>query len=33
MWVDAAESKVYFVYQGHVLSAPFSMQASPARPR
>ena len=29
MWVDATESKVYFVYNGHLLSVPYKEPAYP----
>ncbi len=29
MWVDQTEGKVYFVYEGHVLSAPLNVKAPP----
>lgn len=31
MWVDEAEKKVYFIHQGHLLSAPFPMTPTPER--
>jgi hypothetical protein len=33
MWVDEAEKKVYFIHQGHVLSAPYTLSTAMGRPR
>jgi hypothetical protein len=33
MWVDEAEKKVYFIHQGHLLSAPYTLSTAMGRPR